>query len=630
MVCKQCGSYYATGANNCPVCGAPLPEQAVAQPADTANEQSRPSWGFVRSPRWPKPTFDLNAVDDLPPPEDQAQESVYKQPVYEQPVYEQPVYEQPVYDGELIEDVDPQEYQPPAPQQGFRTPGRRFDPEPLDEANEHGAVRTIGSVGDYDSGTSAYQGGFGRAPKRAVVYNMEDDNDAYAPPPRKRPAAIQQSTGKTRLPSSMQRTKSSALRGGRRNNLVILGAGVVLAVLLIVLGVVFVNKNYSGFGGFFRSVFGGSPILKDPVVTEGTNDAGVDCYIITVYAKKGSTVAIKLGDQEKSQEITSPQILLRIPKISLLPSKPVDGTTAVVNPDIYVKAKDGEDFPLTIPITVDVPALNFVLTEPAVSPMAVSKPKVAFSGTVDAGATVTVEGQALTVDENGTFSGEYQLPDIGMYTLTVEAQKNGYQIARQTVQADYTNAEANIEWTKSSLRAAEGDTATIKGTIDAGATIEIDQSKIPSGVTVGTPNVNSTTGFFSFTVKMPEIGHYELALTVTKDGKSTAGTVVVERAPDYAVYTAAVYKMDYDRMTKETLHKAAYKCIGKVTEVTQSEPYTIAKLTTDKGDILFEYHGSAATVELNDNKTYSVFGDYMGVDETTGLPLVYCWFITKK
>jgi hypothetical protein len=620
MVCKQCGSYCDAGASSCPVCGAPLPEQAAAQPADTSTEQSRPNWGFVRSPKWPKPTFDLNAVDDLPQPEEQAQESVY----------EQPVYEQPVYDEEPFEDAGPQEYRPPIPQQGFRAPGRRFDPQPLQDANEQGSVRTIGSVGDYDSGTPAYQGGFGRAPKRAVVYNMEDDNDEYSPAPRKRPAPIPQSSGKSRLPSSMQRTKPSALRGGRRNNMVILGAGALLAILLIVLGVVFINKNYIGFGGFFRSVFGGSPILKDPEVTEGKNDAGVDCYIITVYAKKGSTVAIKLGDQEKSQEITSPQILLRIPKVSLLPSEPVDGTTAVVNPDIYVKTADGEDFPLTIPINVNVPALNFILTEPAADSVAVSKPKVAFSGTVDAGTTVTVGEQALTVDENGNFSGEYQLPDIGMHTLTVEAKKNGYQITRQTVQVDYTNAEANIEWTKSSLRAAEGDTATVKGTVDPGTTIEIDQSKVPSGVTVGTPNVNSTTGFFSFTVKMPEVGHYELALTVTKDGKSTAGTVVVERAPDYAAYTAAVYKMDYDRMAKETLHKAAYKCIGKVTEITQSEPYTLAKLTTDKGDILFEYHGSAATVELNDNKTYSIFGDYAGVDETTGLPVVYCWFITKK
>jgi hypothetical protein len=80
--------------------------------------------------------------------------------------------------------------------------------------------------------------------------------------------------------------------------------------------------------------------------------------------------------------------------------------------------------------------------------------------------------------------------------------------------------------TKSSLRAAEGDTATVKGTVDPGATIEIDQSKIPSGVTVGTPNVNSATGFFSFTVQMPEIGHYELALTVTKDANP-------QRAPSW-------------------------------------------------------------------------------------------------
>ncbi len=614
MVCKQCGSYCDAGLDRCPVCGEPLPEQVAAQPTEATDEQSRPSWGFVRSPRWPKPTFDINAVDDIPQPDEQAAELIH------------PAYEQPEYDEEPYTDTYQQEYPPVASQQNFRTPGR-FDPQPLQDVGQKSSIRTIGSVGDYDSAAPAYQGGFGRAPKRSVVYNMEDEGDAYAPSPRKRPA-LQQSAGKTRIPASVQRPKSSALRGGRRNNMVILGAGVVLAILLIVLGVVFVNKNYSGFGGFFRSVFGGSPILKDPVVTEGKNDAGVDCYIITVYAKKGSTVAIKLGGQEKSQVITSPQILLRIPKVSLLPSEPVDGTTAVVNPDIYIKAKDGEDFPLTIPITVDVPALTFALSEPAGS-AAVSKPKVAFSGTVDTGSTVTVEGQALTVDENGNFTGEYSLPDVGMYTLTVEARKNGYQIARQTVQVDYTNAEANIEWTKSSLRTAEGDTATVKGTVEPGATIEIDQSKVPSGVTVGTPNVNSSTGFFSFTVQMPEVGHYELAVTVTKDGKSTAGTVIVERAPDYAAYTAAVYKMDYDRMLKESLHKASYKCVGKVTEITQSEPYTIAKLTTDKGDILFEYHGSAATVDMSDNKTYNIFGDYSGVDEATGLPVVYCWFITK-
>ena len=88
--------------------------------------------------------------------------------------------------------------------------------------------------------------------------------------------------------------------------------------------------------------------------------------------------------------------------------------------------------------------------------------------------------------------------------------------------------------------------------------------------------------------------------------------------------------MDYDRMKNETLHKASYKCVGKVAEVVQTEPYVVARLTTDSGDLLFEYHNTAATVDTTDGKTYNIFGDYAGMDEATGLPKIYCWFITKN
>ena len=53
-------------------------------------------------------------------------------------------------------------------------------------------------------------------------------------------------------------------------------------------------------------------------------------------------------------------------------------------------------------------------------------------------------------------------------------------------------------------------------------------------------------------------------------------------------------------------------------------------LTTDSGDLLFEYHNTAATVDASDGKTYNIFGDYAGMDEATGLPKIYCWFITKN
>ena len=621
MVCKQCGSYYESGDEICSVCGASLPEQTVdqTQKAESQDMQSeRPNWGFVRSPRWPKPSFDINAVDDI---DEQVQEP---EPEYTQPAYQEPPnYEEPI--------PAPQQYQQPVrpSSQGFRAPIRQFDPQPLQDSSQQGAIKTIGSVGDYESSPAPYQGGFGRAPQRSTVYNMDDEEEYVPQPARKRPASLQQAVpSKSRMPISKQRSKTSSLRGGRRNNFIIMGATGVLIVLLLVLGVVFVNKNYSGFGGFFRNVFGGSPILKDPVVTEGKNDSGVDCYIITVYARKGNTVTLKVGDQELSDVIgSSNQKILRIPKASLLPNEPVDGTTADLVPDVRITTEDGEVFQLEIPpINVQVPALTFALTSPEGESISVSKPKIAFSGSVDAGSSVTVAEQTFTVNPDGTFTGEYTLPDVGMHTLTLEARKNGYQIMRKTLQVDYTNAEANIEWTKSSLRASESDTATVKGTVEAGATLAVTG---PTGVTIGTPEVNTATGFFSFTVKMPEIGHYELQVTLTKDGKSTAGTVVVERAPEYAAYTAHVYKMDYDRMMKETLHQAAYKCAGKVSEVTQTDPYCIGKLTTDKGDILFEYHGSAATVDASDGKTYNIFGDYMGIDKDTGLPLIYAWFITK-
>jgi hypothetical protein len=129
---------------------------------------------------------------------------------------------------------------------------------------------------------------------------------------------------------------------------------------------------------------------------------------------------------------------------------------------------------------------------------------------------------------------------------------------------------------------------------------------------------------------MSSVGHYEVTITAAKNGNSTSETVTVEYAPDYNAYTASVHRLDYARMQNEPNHKASYKCPGTVAEILQAEPYVIAKLKTDSGDLLFEYHGTAASVSMDDNKTYTLWGDYNGVDAETGLPKVYCWFITKK
>ncbi len=617
MVCNHCGAYNDPQATACTVCGTPLqPEVAAHAPEEPETaETERPNWGFVRSPRWPKPSFDINSVDELP------EEEEYVRPHNPNAPVEQPGQAQP----------PEAHYEPPV--RGFRNveTTRRFDPQPAqNQPQTYGSVTPIGSVGGYDDTPQPYQRGFGRAPQRVPGHQAQGEaqgEEEKTPAPR-RPQAAHYPPAKGTKSAMRSRT---AYRSKKNKNTMFYAIGGVLIVALLVLGGILITRNYGGVGGFFRSVFGGSPILKDAVVTEGTNDKGVECYIITVYARAGNTATIRLNGEDVSGVINpSNKIEIRIPKDKFLPSEPVDGTTTELVPDITVTTKDGEAFPVEIaPIPVQVPALSLTVTQPSAASTAVGKAAVAFAGTVSDGSVgVFVEGQPLTVNADGTFSGEYTLPDLGVYTLTLEARKNGYQIARQAFNVDYTQAEANIDVDASTLRAPAGkDTATVQGTTAAGATLAVTG---PSGVTVGTPNVNEATGVFSFTVQMAEIGHYSLEVTVTKDGRATTGTINVERAPDYAAYTAAVHKMAYDRMKNETLHKASYKCVGKVAEVVQTEPYVIARLTTDSGDLLFEYHNTAATVDTTDGKTYNIFGDYAGVDEATGLPKIYCWFITKN
>lgn len=616
MVCNHCGAYNDPQATTCTVCGTPLQAEPAArvpeepETPDTA-ETERPSWGFVRSPRWPKPSFDINSVDELPEVEEYVRPHDPNVPIPGQ------------------EDVPAQSYEPPS--RGFRNvePSRRFDPQPMqDQRQNYASVTPIGSVGGYDEVSESYQRGFGRAPQRMPGYRAQmEDADASAP---RKPKAAHFPPAKGTAARSAARPRT-VYRSKRNKNTLFYAVGGVLLVALLVLGGILINRNYGGVGGLFRSVFGGSPILKDAKITEGVNDKGIECYIVTVYARAGNTVTVRLNGQEVSGVINSSnEKEVRIPKADFLPSEPVEGTTAQLVPDISVVTTDGEVFPVELPpIEVQVPALSLTVTEPAASSLAVGRPKVTFAGTVNDGSVgVFVEGQPLTVNQDGTFSGEYTLSDLGVYTLTLEARKNGYQIARQTFNVDYSQAEANIDVDASTLRAPSGsDTATVKGTIDAGATLEVTA---PSGVTVGTPNVNQATGVFSFTAQMAEVGYYNLEVTVTKDGRATTGTITVERAPDYAAYTASVHKMDYKRMVNETLHKASYKCVGKVAEVLQTEPYKIARLTTDSGDLLFEYHNTAATVDATDGKTYNIFGDYAGIDEATGLPKIYCWFITKN
>lgn len=630
MVCKQCGANNIENSSYCKLCGAQMLPQEGEQGArlqEQGSSSSAPpaSWGFVQPPSWPKPTFDINAVDEMPNPEPAfvppAQEPPAAAPFMrpESDSAPGPAYQAP-YSGAQADYY--------APEESYAEQGDSYEDDPGFRP------KTIASVGDYDSTGAFNTGNFGRMPRRA---DYDDQDDSYSSASSRKG----KSTGRSSRGSSSglnrrsggrrSRGGSSYRGGGNRNTLIFFGAAGLLVVLLVVFAGIILRNNFGGVGGFFRSVFGGTPILKPVTTGEGISDSGNEVWEVTVYARKGNEVVMRVAGQEKADVIGgSNQKLLQIPKEMLVPEEPWDGPTAELAPEVYIKTDKGEEIPVEVPpFTVNVPALNLQVTTPQGSAIAVSRSKVTFAGTVNDGSVaVTVQGQPLTVEADGRFTGEYDVGAVGSHSLTVEAKKAGYQIARATFQVDYTQSQAYIDVDRGSIRAsADGDVANVKGKVKAGATITATCAD--SRASIGTPSVDGE-GNFSFSVTMSEIGAYTIDVSISQDGRTSSGIIVVERAPVLKTYSESAYKVNYARMMDEPTHAGSYRCIGTVTEVIQDEPFHIARLQTSDGDIIFEYHNNAAKVEVGDGMTYNVFGDYIGKDEETGLPLVYGWFIIKQ
>ncbi|MDR1620532.1 MAG: hypothetical protein LBS18_07725 [Clostridiales bacterium] len=626
MVCSHCGAYYDKNSEYCPVCRAPLPVTFQAdEPQTTPESNDSANWGFVQPPRWPKPNFDINAVNDMGD-DDPGTTSAHTTPGFAV---------SPVYPGP--ENTPPYVFTPPAapqlPQESAYPPDDDAASQPPYGESAYvgqaaGGYRPIQSVSGYDTAGGYHTGSFGRAPQRVDYDDIQDEEDTYTVPRNMRSATQRNAPYNRRSPIKPRGLGSRGFK--RRGNMLFVIIAGVLIVLLIIFGSILINKN-----GGLKGLFSGSPILKEPTIDTVLNNSGEECWKIVVYAKAGNTVHVRVGNVDEKETIDSTNLIpILIPKYLLLPETPVEGVTADVVPDITLITEDGEVIPIDIPaITVDVPTLTLNVSSPANTTLSVSRDKLTFEGTVDnhtpnSPVTISVNGTPLTVADNGAFTGEYTLPDAGQNTLMLEARKIGYQIARVVYSIDYAQEVTVIDVDKSTLRAAgEGDTTNVQGTVEPGSDITLSG---PAGVTLGTPNITVSTGVFTFTAKMDAVGYYPIEVTVTKDGRSVTGTVIVERAPERNEYTSSVHKVDYDRFIKEPNHKAAYQCVGKVVEVLQEEPYIIAKLQMSDGDILFEYHNTTASVSTEDTRTHNIWGDFIGIDESTGLPLIYAWYITKR
>ena len=105
--------------------------------------------------------------------------------------------------------------------------------------------------------------------------------------------------------------------------------------------------------------------------------------------------------------------------------------------------------------------------------------------------------------------------------------------------------------------------------------------------------------------------------------------IYIEHAPDLDEYIQTAWALDYQWMLEHPSMNRHFGFTCKVIEVMQSEPFVIAKVRTDSGDLIVYYYHTTL-VEANDGKNYRMYAYLDGKDLETGLPIMYCWFIYKS
>lgn len=623
MRCKVCGAYNEDYLEFCENCAAPLePDAAAGGPAGLSSageRQAEPSaWGFVRSPSWPKPDFDANTVSAEDVPE------AYLNRFEPRP-------------ASAAEPPKPDAFKQDAPKQ--------------DEPAQPAPVAAPASAPRFNaSDPSPLRRG---APVCGPADEQAEEAEPVAPVRRRAEPKPPKAESFPDYGYANSRKRKSRIRKP-------LVYGVIAGVLVIVIVVLGISLLVRGFGGgsgggaknsgaFLGGIFSKSNITRQATITEDSTDPSNKQYYITVYAKNGSRLRFTSGSlvvDDDSMIITEGKKTMIVSEDIFIPAEPVDGATVEVYPDIVVIGKDGtteEKVEFETPIVINLPNIGLTLTSP-VSPLETASPDVAVSGTVtDNTASVFVGDKLLTVDETGSFTGTYTVGAEGKSSIVVEARKNGYQIARQTVDVTYTpnattggtggetaqnlpasSGTPSFDFAGDQSRRTTDTTLTVKGTVQSGAALSVSGVELSGQVTV------NTDGTFSFTVKMPEVSLYVATVTSNLNGTSGTRTIYLERSPDKETYIKGAYILDYQYLMDSPRHKQAYEVVGKVTEIIQSSPFVIAKLQTSSGDVLFYYYSGIATVEANDSKTYKVYGDPNGKDSELNIPIIYAWYILKN
>ena len=445
---------------------------------------------------------------------------------------------------------------------------------------------------------------------------------------------------------------------------------VLLMALIGVFGAYIVKKNYGGDVNNLVAALTGKEVAATPVPEGGgveaapadeskmyTAEIGTDVdaatdtpvYVIDVYAPTGSTVKINSTTELKNNgETTIPNnnhVILHVPQAAFLPNEPVETETITIKPSITVTNPEGQTVDIDVPeVTTQAELLDVTIESPSgesITNTYNNDPIEIVGKVADYSVGVFINGEQVTVFEDGSFTGSYQ-PKGGAEaeSITVEARKNNCMSATKTItvepfvmQAATLTVTNDVSVAGYGLRADEKDNkTTIKGTTVPGATVTATCTN--AKVTFEAATV-SDAGEFSMPVTVGEGGTFLVALSATAEGYTEAtASCYVERLPNdssssYKKACKSLKTEQHAAMVAGTVTSGDYTFTGTVTEVVTSAPYESVKMTLSTGEQVVVTNRSAKNrLEADDlNKKKTVAGSYVGLYEDTGLPHLWIWYV---
>jgi len=319
-----------------------------------------------------------------------------------------------------------------------------------------------------------------------------------------------------------------------------------------------------------------------PTVNEVAMDDGRSGHTIVFYGEDGDQIF--LPEMQKSLSICGGTARMTIADADWFSGdvSDIESANVCLSPVLIDERGMRTQLP-AINMEIAVPVSPLEVISPATDDLNIVTSRYALEFQVVPGSTVLVNGEDVTdiVDRNGLLAQNVNVYPIGDNIYTIVVQTPSHHETRREVKIHRQVFDISVEVDSSVSTISQTDSTTIKGTIEAGASISVETAHIPESLIID-PN----TGEFSFISKLSTFGDNTIRFRVSKEGKSDAViNLTVEYRPTPAIYAANAWAMNYDELRRlyEQWNGQVFSCKGRIVDVYENDG--ISYLVMDVGSI---------------------------------------------